>query len=123
MYNYPVRRKEERSDRKEEKEKEGKEVMSKATVRREKVQIPTYRIAEPEKSPVFLEKRAYQGSTGKVYPLPVTEKIRPSYWFPFGRLLRGEFAYFRYRDLAPTGLSLQARGKAFVPVIAFVRVL
>ncbi|MCR5823836.1 MAG: DUF5107 domain-containing protein [Lachnospiraceae bacterium] len=49
--------------------------MSKATVRREKVQIPTYRIAEPEKSPVFLEKRAYQGSTGRVYPLPVTEKI------------------------------------------------
>ncbi len=49
--------------------------MKKATIRREIVTIPTYRIAEPEKSPVFLEKRAYQGSTGKVYPLPVTEKI------------------------------------------------
>ncbi len=49
--------------------------MSKATIRIEKVSIPTYKLAEPEKSPVFLEKRAYQGSTGKVYPLPVTEKI------------------------------------------------
>ena len=25
--------------------------------------------------PLFIEKRAYQGSTGKVYPLPVTEKV------------------------------------------------
>lgn len=37
--------------------------------------IPTYLTAPPEKSPLFIEKRAYQGSTGKVYPLPVTEKI------------------------------------------------
>ena len=32
--------------------------------------IPTYSMAPPEKSPLFIEKRAYQGSTGKVYPLP-----------------------------------------------------
>ena len=37
--------------------------------------IPTYSMAPPEKSPLFIEKRAYQGSTGKVYPLPVTEKV------------------------------------------------
>ena len=37
--------------------------------------IPTYPVCPPEKSPLFIEKRAYQGSTGKVYPLPVTEKI------------------------------------------------
>lgn len=37
--------------------------------------IPTYPACAPEKSPLFIEKRAYQGSTGKVYPLPVTEKI------------------------------------------------
>lgn len=37
--------------------------------------IPTYPVYPPEKSPLFIEKRAYQGSTGKVYPLPVTEKI------------------------------------------------
>lgn len=45
------------------------------TVREETVVIPTYRACEPEKSPLFIEKRAYQGSTGKVYPLPVTEKV------------------------------------------------
>ena len=29
----------------------------------------------PEKNPVFIEKRVYQGSSGSVYPYPVTEKI------------------------------------------------
>lgn len=47
----------------------------KAEIREEIIKIPTYKIAEPEKSPLFIEKRAYQGSTGKVYPFPVTEKI------------------------------------------------
>lgn len=47
----------------------------KATVRKEKIIIPTYKVGAPEKAPLFIEKRAYQGSTGKVYPLPVTEKI------------------------------------------------
>lgn len=47
----------------------------KAEIREEIIKIPTYKIARPEKSPLFIEKRAYQGSTGKVYPLPVTEKI------------------------------------------------
>ncbi len=41
----------------------------------EKVSIPTYEIGEPEKNPMFLEKRVYQGSSGKVYPFPVIEKI------------------------------------------------
>lgn len=37
--------------------------------------LPTYPAYPPEKAPLFLENRAYQGSTGKVYPLPVTERI------------------------------------------------
>ncbi len=41
----------------------------------EKVVIPTYEIGEPEKNPIFLEKRVYQGSSGVVYPHPVIEKI------------------------------------------------
>lgn len=41
----------------------------------EKVTIPTYGIGKPEKNPVFLEKRVYQGSSGAVYPFPVIEKI------------------------------------------------
>ena len=41
----------------------------------ETIILPTYPVYPPEKAPLFLENRAYQGSTGKVYPLPVTEKI------------------------------------------------
>lgn len=42
---------------------------------KEKVVIPTYGIGKPEKNPIFLEKRVYQGSSGVVYPYPVIEKI------------------------------------------------
>ncbi|WP_221391407.1 DUF5107 domain-containing protein [Dyadobacter sp. NIV53] len=41
----------------------------------EKVIIPTYEVGEPEKNPMFFEKRVYQGSSGVVYPNPVIEKI------------------------------------------------
>lgn len=42
---------------------------------REDVSIPTYQIGAPEKNPMFLEKRIYQGSSGVVYPHAVIEKI------------------------------------------------
>ena len=42
---------------------------------RETVVIPTYEIGKPEKNPIFLEKRVYQGSSGVVYPYPVIESI------------------------------------------------
>ena len=42
---------------------------------RETVLIPTYETGEPEKNPIFLEKRVYQGSSGVVYPYPVIESI------------------------------------------------
>ena len=41
----------------------------------EEIIIPTYPVGKPEKNPVFLEKRVYQGSSGSVYPYPVIEKI------------------------------------------------
>lgn len=41
----------------------------------EKVTIPTYGTGKPEKNPIFLENRVYQGSSGVVYPHPVIEKI------------------------------------------------
>lgn len=41
----------------------------------EKVVIPTYATGKPDKNPMFFEKRVYQGSSGKVYPNPVIEKI------------------------------------------------
>ncbi len=37
--------------------------------------IPTYEVGKPEKNPIFLEKRVYQGSSGVVYPYPVIESI------------------------------------------------
>lgn len=40
-----------------------------------KVTIPTYEPGEPEKYPVFFEKRVYQGSNGKVYPVPFIDSI------------------------------------------------
>lgn len=42
---------------------------------KEKVTIPTYEVGRPEKNPIFLEKRVYQGSSGTVYPYPVIESI------------------------------------------------
>lgn len=39
------------------------------------VVIPTYEIGEADKNPIFLEKRVYQGSTGKIYPYPTIDTI------------------------------------------------
>ena len=49
--------------------------MQPAKVWMETVLIPTYGTGEPDKNPMFLEKRVYQGSSGKVYPYPVVDKI------------------------------------------------
>ena len=49
--------------------------MRQVKVWEEEITIPTYRACRPETAPLFLENRAYQGSSGKVYPFPVTEKI------------------------------------------------
>lgn len=49
--------------------------MAKACVYEKKINIPTYCVGKKEKNPMFFEKRVYQGSSGKVYPYPVIEKI------------------------------------------------
>ena len=41
----------------------------------EKIKIPTYKTGTPDKNPMFLEKRVYQGSSGVVYPYPVIDKV------------------------------------------------
>ena len=41
----------------------------------EEISIPTYEAGVPEKNPMFLESRIYQGSSGVVYPHAVIEKI------------------------------------------------
>ena len=45
------------------------------TIREEELTLPTWLPAAPEKNPMFLENRVYQGSSGKVYPLPFTDRI------------------------------------------------
>ena len=44
-------------------------------VRREATTFPTYEPAAPDRNPMFLEKRVYQGSSGRVYPLPFIDRI------------------------------------------------
>jgi hypothetical protein len=41
----------------------------------ETIVLPTYNTGTPEKNPIFLEKRVYQGSSGTVYPHAVVENI------------------------------------------------
>jgi len=41
----------------------------------ELVKIPTYKLGEADKNPMFLENRVYQGSSGSVYPHPVIDKV------------------------------------------------
>ena len=41
----------------------------------ESVLIPTYEPYAPLRHPMFLDKRVYQGSSGKVYPLPFTDRV------------------------------------------------
>lgn len=49
--------------------------MKRVHVWEEKVSIPTYEAGKPDRNPMFLEKRVYQGSSGRIYPHTVIEKI------------------------------------------------
>jgi tetratricopeptide (TPR) repeat protein len=41
----------------------------------ERVSIDTYLPADPDRYPLFLDRRVYQGSSGRVYPIPFTDRI------------------------------------------------
>ena len=43
--------------------------------KREPLTIPTYGLGAPEKNPLFFERRVYQGSCGKAYPVPFIDKV------------------------------------------------
>ncbi len=45
------------------------------SVTRESLELPTYLPKLADRHPQFLEKRVYQGSSGRVYPLPVCDAI------------------------------------------------
>jgi len=51
--------------------------MPAVTVIRQPLVLPTYAPLVPERNPMFLEKRVYQGSSGKVYPVPYIDRIAP----------------------------------------------
>jgi tetratricopeptide (TPR) repeat protein len=41
----------------------------------EDVVMPTYQVGPPNRNPMFLKNRVYQGSSGRVYPYPVIDRI------------------------------------------------
>lgn len=41
----------------------------------EQIILPTYPEQQPDVNPMFFEKRVYQGSSGKVYPNPITDRV------------------------------------------------
>lgn len=49
--------------------------MTPVTAILEPLELPTYPVGTPEKNPVFFEKRVYQGSSGKLYPVPFIDKV------------------------------------------------
>ncbi len=49
--------------------------MDQVTASEQVVFIPTYPVGTPDKNPMFLEKRVYQGSSGAVYPYPVIDHV------------------------------------------------
>lgn len=69
----------------------------------EEVVMPTYEPAAPDRNPMFLERRVYQGSSGRVYPLPFIDRIaeeqRPRRW----RAVWLENAYLRVMVLPEIG--------------------
>ncbi len=72
-------------------------------VRLEDVIFPTYLPAWPDRNPMFLERRVYQGSSGRVYPLPFTDRIAEQ---PVDRKWRGiwlENAFLRVLVLPELG--------------------
>ncbi len=46
-----------------------------AKISTQMVSIPTYGVGKCDRNPMFLEKRVYQGSSGRVYPYPVIDRI------------------------------------------------
>lgn len=69
----------------------------------EVVSIDTYELGEPDRFPLFLDRRVYQGSSGRVYPLPMIDRIadgkRPRAW----RAIHVENAYVRLMLLPELG--------------------
>jgi len=73
----------------------------------ENISIPTYPVSKPEKNPIFLENRVYQGSSGVVYPHPVIEKISDSKTDKIYKALFLENTYLKIMILPELGGRVQ----------------
>jgi hypothetical protein len=69
----------------------------------EDIQIPTYEIMEHDKNPMYLEKSVYQGSSGKVFPNPVIDKIYDDKVIKSYRLVIMENEYVRIEMMPEIG--------------------
>jgi hypothetical protein len=73
----------------------------------EDIQIPTYLPGEPDKNPVFLEKRVYQGSSGKVYPHSVIDSVADEKVLKTYRAVYLENEYLKVMVLPELGGRIQ----------------
>ena len=73
---------------------------SRVQVKIERRVLPTYLPALPDRNPMFLEKRVYQGSSGRVYPLPFTDRIAEQQVDRAWQVIWIENAYLRVIALA-----------------------
>lgn len=70
---------------------------------RQDVEILTYLPGKPEVNPMFLEKRVYQGSSGRVYPLPFIDRIDVEPNFEMWKAIHIENEYLRLMILPQIG--------------------
>ncbi len=69
----------------------------------EDVEIMTYLPDRPDKNPMFLEKRVYQGSSGGVYPLPFIDRIATEPQKKLWKAIHIENEYIRLMILPEIG--------------------
>jgi tetratricopeptide (TPR) repeat protein len=77
-------------------------------VRQEELPLPTYFPAPPDKNPMFMEKRVYQGSSGRVYPLPFTDRISETKVQRHWKVIWLENEYLRVMILPEIGGRIHA---------------
>ncbi len=65
--------------------------------------LPTYEPMAPDRNPMFLETRVFQGSSGRVYPLPFYDRINPEMVLKEWQALHIENDYLRVTVLPELG--------------------
>ena len=69
--------------------------------------LPTYRPTEPDRYPAYLDRRVYQGSSGRVFPLPFHDRISETRTEQSWTGLHLENAYIRLLVLPELGGRIQ----------------